>query len=66
MKIHQGWLLGCPNGDRISGLCHPNSSTIYKYIGEIIHLLTIDPKFLGHPSSRVNSIDKGYFTPVTH
>ncbi len=36
------------NGDRISGLVHPNSSPIYKQ--DMIHLLTIDPNFLGHPS----------------
>ena len=42
--------LGCPsrsdriNGDRISGLFHPNKKTVYKEV--IIRLLT----FLGHPS----------------
>ena len=34
---------------RINGLFHLLINGIYW--GEIIHLLTIDPNFLGHPSS---------------
>ena len=37
------------NGDRINGLFHLVINGVYW--GEITHLLTIDPNFLGHPSS---------------
>ena len=34
----------------IAGLFHPNIPPSIK-VGEIIHLQTIDPNFLGHPST---------------
>ena len=40
------WKLG--SMVRISGLFHP--SIFRLEVGEITHLLTIDPNFLGHPS----------------
>ena len=57
--MSQDHILGCPRTEvRIKGWDQwvitynpPNKNPIYKYlVGEISHLLSIDTKFLGHPS----------------